>query len=87
VPRERRSALDLRLDVDRDPCSTGAPRSVQLDVVDYDCNATALGRTHVEAPVGKKLDDAIDAAASHAIGTLLGAKPKTSLRAAPPATT
>jgi hypothetical protein len=73
------------LTVARSPA--GAPRSVQLDVVDYDCNATALGRTHVEAPVRKKLDDAIDAAAAHAIGALLGTTPKTSLRAAPPATT
>lgn len=52
----------------------GASRSVQLDVVGYDCKGTQVASAHVVEPVGRRLGDALNAAAARAVAALLGSK-------------
>jgi hypothetical protein len=49
----------------------GSAQSVQLDLVGYDCSGTRLGSAHVVERVGRRLGDALSAAAGHAVAALL----------------
>ncbi|MGP6156538.1 MAG: hypothetical protein ACLPYS_03245 [Vulcanimicrobiaceae bacterium] len=51
----------------------GAPLSVQLDVVGYDCSGAKLASAHVVEPVRRRLGDALSTAAASAVATLLAA--------------